>query len=737
MKNEIVAAGGSIPGNKIMSGSLVMVQSIDGNELQYDTLNATLDLGGFVPTLFKPKDADGLLTSENELFGVRPLIRVLVTDPALYKYGEEVLYRHDGKLVGKYYMSSVERVGKTSYRITCVSAIGLLANSQHYGGIYSGITFSELLAEIIGGVVRFGVAPELEDQRLYGWLPIATRRKNLHQALFAMGAAARKDQNGDLMFEPLSDETHTEIEDNRIYTNGTITYPDAVTRVSVAEHTFAAGETDETVVLFEGVVSSERITTPKGDVKQGALVVFDEPVHDLAVENGEIIEGSVNYAVLAPAADCRLTGKKYTHTIRRVTRPETEESGTEETENTINVTDATLISIANSENVANRLMSYYSSAKTVTEEIVLKEERPGDAVRLTDPFGETTKGIIKSLDVTMGNTMKARAEIVSDYSPGGAGNFYTKLEVVSEDGVWTVPDGVSRIRVAIIGGGNGGQSGASGEDGESGQEFTGGSGTGARWGAWGRGGSGGMKGTGGQGGKILVVSLVVTKGETFDVKIGAGGAGGICSDVENAEGASGEETTFGQYTSENGIRSATGYTDLFGSTSYGMPGPEGAADGSDGDSGGEESGPETAGESITIAGVTYVSGKRGETIVGSFVDSNGYTRRVVIAGGGNGGGAAAFSNGEDGGTGSYIADSKQTVGTCGAGGQGGSAGENGNDATVPGSGGQGGSGGGGGGGGASGWSSEAGTYIIGGKGGKGGRGSNGGRGADGCVLIYY
>ncbi len=717
--NSIRVLNDSFQEDSIVTGNVLMVQSLDGNELQYDTMDAVLDLGSMIPTLFKPKDADGLLTIENELYGVRPLIQILVADPTLYKYGEEVIYKHDGVLVGKYYMTSIKRVGKTKYRISCVSPIGLLVNSQHYGGIYSGIKFSDLVAEIIGGVVPFSVAPELENQPVYGWLPISTRRENLHQALFAMGAAAQKDENGDLVFKPLSDETHTEIPESRIYTSGSISYPDAVTKVSISEHAFVANENDEVVTLFEGLVASERITTPSGAVVQGTIVLFNDPIHDLVIDSGEIIESSANYAVLAPASECKLTGQKYSHTVRQVTRPETAEGGYTETENKITVAAATLVSIANSENVADRLMSYYSSAKTISNDIVVDGERAGSAVQVVDPFGDVTKGIIKLLDITMSNTLKAHAEIVSDYSPAGAGNFYKNLVVLSEDGSWTVPEGVTKIRVVLIGGGSGGYSGSQGEAGSAGSSTAKKNGDG---------GKGGSKGQGGLGGRILVLSFGVEVGQTFSAKIGQGGPGGVCVGTECAPGTDGTDTTFGDYSSSNGIRSVTGYADLFGSTVYGLPGEEGIFDGSNGDGGGGAYGPAVTGDSITINGITYVSGAYGNYAVGTY----------AAAYGGNGGGAAAGSNGGPGGDGrmyTSIIDGTE-IAYGGVGGAGATATIPGNDAFIYGSGGQGGNGGGGGGGGGSG-ESISGGRVSGGSGGAGGLGSKGGDGASGCVLIYY
>lgn len=729
MANNLIVSEDTYTDEKIISGVVSQVQSLDGDELQYDTLNATLDLSATVPTLFVPSDADAMLTSDNQTVYVRPLIKILVTDPTLYSYGTEVLYKHNGVLVGKYYMTKMTRVGKTQYQITCVSPVGLLANSQHYGGIYSGTLFLALLEEIIGGVVPFTMAPELANQPVYGWLPVATRRDNLHQALFAMGASALKDSGGDLYIAPLSADTHGEIADGRMYLGGSVKYPDAVTGVSVSEHTYVSSEVDETVTLFEGLVASEQITTPNGTVTNGTVVLFSDPMHDLVIADGEILESGVNYAVLAPSAACKLTGQKYTHTVRQVTRPETVARLVSAKENKITVTDATLVSIANSENVADRLMSYYSSAKTITTDIVVDEERAGTAVQFTDPFGDITNGIIKSLDINMSNTLKGRAEIVADYTPGGAGNYYQNVEVISADGEWTVPSGVEKIRIVLIGGGDGGSSGANGTDGTEG-ELVIGNGYVAK-GTDGDGGEGGQAGSGGLGGRIFVKSISVVEGDVFTVTVGEGGSGGICEGTESVPGGEGTDTTFGEYTSADGTRSATGYAELFGGVNYAVPGVDGIA-GLDGLGNNNETG-----DTIIIDGVTYVCGTVGEDSLATWTNSSGYTGGTATPRGGHGGGAAAGANGGDGEDAYGETYGQEAIGFGGAGGAGATAAFAGADGEQYGSGGSGGHGGGGGGGGGSGDTVVSSVAVIGGKGGAGGLGSNGGQGAQGCVLVYY
>jgi len=683
--------------DNLISGSCFIGNSLPGDELSIDTLTAVVDCAEEMPTLFQPADADGMLTKEDELFGVRPIVRLLVNDLSVYSYGEPVSYYHGETLIGKFYMASVKRVGKFNYEISCISAVGLLDNDTHYGGMYNGTPMEEVLSDIVGGMVGYTLAPAFMGLPVYGWLPVATRRENLHQLLFAMGASLQKNTAGEIQIVALTSENPAELLDDRIFLGGSVAYGAPATSASVSEHAYMAYDSDDTATLYEAEVPAEPMTTPRGASVNGALVLFEGPMHGLVVENGEILESGVNYAVLGPSSQCTLTGKKYTHTVRVITMqaPATRALG-EEKDNVITVKDATLVSLANAENVASRVFSYFSSAKTVETDLVMGTERPGDPVTFSDPFGEQTEGFIRSMDVKMGRTLRASATLVSGYVPTGIGNYYEHSVLLTEDQTWTVPESCKgKIRVVLIGGGQGGHGGCKGANGkgESSSSSTG---------------VGGQGGQGGEGGRIYVTTLYATVGRTFSATMGTGGSGGI-SDTAGMEGTA---TVFDSYSSADGRPSTSGYAELFGGGVYGLPGEMGVA-GANG------------GESLTYGGVTYPAGELGKA------DSSG----GITAYGGQGGGAAVGNAGKPGNDGEVYKNPDGTYSTTpGSGGQGGQGGP-GSAATVYGCGGQGGHGGGG--GGAEGSMTGTSSSVWHNGGGTGGLGGQGGKGAAGCVVIYY
>ena len=571
MREKITVNGDDFTTERIQDSTYVLKESLIGDELQQDEVNAKLDLTSLVPTIFCPAGTDGLLTSDEKVLGVRPWVRLLTNDPTAYTYGVPVLCYWKGELLGKFYMTSILRVGKALWQITAVSAVGLLGKQRHYGGIYRGETFEAVAAEIIGGAVPYTIDDILKNQAVYGYIPVATRRDNLHQLLFAMGASIRKDSGGDIFITALKDDTASEIPDKRIFEGGSVKHTSVSAKVIVHEHTFNAYDTDEEVKLYDGEVSAEEITSPMGETVTGSIVLFSEPMHDLTVESGTILESGVNYAVLAPGGGVVLRGKKYAHTMRAVVRPST--ASAEVTENAHVVEKATLVSLLNSEAVADRLYSYYTSAETIETDILVEGERPGDSVTFNDPFDSPAAGLITSMVMSPSGILRAQVEIVSGFSPNAdPGNAYDSLATFTEDGTWVAPV-TGKARLVLIGGGDGGWSGGDGEAGA----YSEGQG-------YGPAGKAGVAGLYGNGGKILVATADVVEGEEYPITIGKGGAGAENNGVESVQGGLGTPTTFGElYTSALGAPSSSGYTELFTGSIYGKRGKSGIAGGKGGD----------------------------------------------------------------------------------------------------------------------------------------------------------
>ena len=534
---------------------------------------------------------------------------------------------------------------------------------------------------------------DVGDIQMYGWLPTASRRENLHQLLFACGVMLDKDSNGDLYFRFPDSETYKSIPDSRIFLGGSVDYMTPATAAEVTEHAWLQLATDETVTLYDN--------TDGSGAAASTFVAFQQaPVHDLATSGNLTVESSgVNYAVVSGTGT--LTGKKYTH-VTKVLRKTVEDPGTEKT---VSVTEATLVNIANSENVCQRVLSYYSSARTIQADVVLNGERPGDQISFNNPYNEPEMAFLASMDVNASSFLRAACELVTGYVPSGGGNNYTQVVVLTGTGNYQFPAGTKKAVAVLISAGDGGWSGGKGKNATGSKHFD----------DERTAGDGGIPGIAGSGGKILSVNLENPSG-TFSYSCGTKGLGGVQDGTESSvAGTQGTATTFGPYSSENGQTSATGYVNLFSGEVYALPGRDGIAGGKGNDESGD--GPNI----VDHNGNVWTPGKNGASYNGDHGTGNG----------GYGGGAAVGANGENGVDG--FVNNKGGFGGSGA------------DGAVPlpgssgatyGSGGDGGHGGGGGGAGGYGSGNKDASGLSNGSPGDGAIGSPGGDGADGVIVIY-
>lgn len=716
---KIVYDGRTYTGTEIQNGNMRLATSLLSSSLESNTFNVTL------------KSPNKNLTNFSR------------NAPITVFNGERQL--------GIFYVQDVKRTAADLYKVSATSAVGILSDGNHYGGIYTGQTAESIIGSICGSV-KYDIQNKLRPIKLYGWLPIATPRDNLAQVLFAMGATLRTDLNGVLRIEELWDGLSGDIGTDRMYQGASVEYASKVTQVSLTEHQYvASGDLDE---LFSG-------TTQSGDI-----ITFDEPVYGLTASGFTIQSQGANFAKLS-AGNGTLKGRKYKHNTREIIK--TVSSASEP--NIKAVKDATLVSLVNSQAVSNNLVNYLKWNRTIKTSVVYQGEIPGDLISTWDPFDKTSVDVcIQEADIILSNTIKANEKMLVGFTPirQEGSESYEYHVVLTGSGTWTVPEGTTSVRAVLIGAGGAGFDGSPGGDSTetwegdeikttrinltapttSASDSSNVSNRGA--GTPGNGGAGGAAGTPG---KVYEVTFSPSSGSRISYSCGSKGT---------SNGALGGATTFGSYSSNSGSTSSAGYTDIITGITYAKSGDSGA-DGGKGGSGAD-------GESVG-----GVSGGKQEPS-GSATRSDSDTQRrsnismdidatANFSLGASGGGGAGGNSGNNLGTPGGDAEVGSvrlsiTTGYINAfvypnkGGTGGD-GADGADASVYGCSGSGAGGGGGAGGDSSASSNVSAQYYVynitietrtdfainNNAGGaavrKGGAGGKGGAGADGCIILYY
>lgn len=672
-------------------------------------------------------------------------VTVFSDDKAIMGFAknDKVEYFRDGRRVGVYYLQTVERVGSDAYTLSALSALGRLITMRHVGGIYTGQTVAEVVPQICGPVDVM-IESVYASRKLYGYLPYSnpdtrtgngrSARDNLSQVLFAIGASLGTDENGVMRVEKLWDGISATITADQINEDSCSTvYETPVSAVEITEHQWVKSQ--DTVTLFEGTA------------EDGALVTFEEPAHSLTAEGFAITEQGDNYAILS-AGTGTLTGKSYNHLTRIVRRTVTE--GAEE--NVVTVSDATLVSLTNSVDVAKRMADYYRHRETIRVDVEPGTERAGRVVQIFHPWDrEMVQACVESRETVISGILNSQTSALVGFKPAQpeSQEFLDERVVLTGSGEFQIPEGTTTIHYVMISAGQGGRCGEKGEDTQSGPKFS--------WTnpvfedrvdgyALALGGKGGPGGKGGMGGRIVEGDLDVAQLKSLAYACGKSGKGAEYS-PDDLPGTDGTDTVFHGMTTAGASAPDWGFTDPITGEQFGGVGEDGLP-------GGDGAGRDPAVSEYTDDSVQqYVSGtiaydEDGNAFTpGPVAGSDGKISMTRIASTGTprsygwyssglGGGPAAGANGKAGTSGRGF-PGETTVDVTGG------AGADGMTATLTpskprryGRGGRGGYGGGGAGSGGIAVKNGNGTITPGAPR-SGGLGSRGGPGADGCIILYY
>lgn len=313
------------------------------------------------------------------------------------------------ELLGVYYISTAEKVGSNRYDIHAVDMVGLAEMAaDHPGGLYDGIRADALAAEILGDDIAWDMDEDLKGVLIYGHLAKASRRENLRQLAFALSAMVCTGHRSHIQISRLSRAKLMGSFDNpKGYENGSIITGTLITAVNVTAHSYLKSE--EPTNLYEDVLTGDE------------LLEFSDPVCDLSITGGEIVESNANHATIRGTGEkVILTGYQYKH-IKRVYTKSNPLKNANDADNPVSYPDMTLVSSHNVQDVLAACYAYNLRLDTVKGKVLTTSERPGDYVEILTDSDGVKKGHLLSLDYVASTKLAADAVILADYEGDDAG----------------------------------------------------------------------------------------------------------------------------------------------------------------------------------------------------------------------------------------------------------------------------------------------------------------------------
>ena len=264
----------------------------------------------------------------------------------------------NGKLKATCFVKSASKKAKNIWDIKTEDYIGVMGTTPYYGGIFNEHNAFELLKDIFETAkVPYTIAEEFSFAEVNGYIPFTNCRDALMQVCFAVGAVVSTANRADVCVYKSSNEVTQKIDNGRIFQGVSEKERKIVTSVEVVAHNYTP--IDEEVSLYE-----------TSEAENEVFIKFNQPIHDLTIDNGDILDSGYNYAIInANGVNCKLIGHTYKHTtiVKRKNNPLVSMS---DSENIVLVDKATLVTNKNVDNILDLCYNYIVNKKEISLTII-------------------------------------------------------------------------------------------------------------------------------------------------------------------------------------------------------------------------------------------------------------------------------------------------------------------------------------------------------------------------------
>lgn len=312
----------------------------------------------------------------------------------------------NGNLMATAFVKKGTRKTKKSWQIQGEDYIGLMDSIPYYGGIYNNKNAIELLTDIFTvAKVPYIIDDVFADATVTGYIPFTTCRDSLMQVAFAIQAVVDTSNSEVVKVFALEEDVKQTVHLNRIMQGQNFANDEIVTGVEVTSHAYKP--TSETKDVYDATESG---------VGENVFIKFSEPLHDLSISNGEIVESGTNYVVINAYENCILKGQKYEHTTqtKRKNNPLVLAS---DLEKIVSVDRATLVSQKNIDNVLEKCYNWVTRTRTTNLDIVEGKHivydnfiKYGEKKYGQFKYGEKNKSLVYDKPVNVGERIAAETE---------------------------------------------------------------------------------------------------------------------------------------------------------------------------------------------------------------------------------------------------------------------------------------------------------------------------------------
>ena len=310
-------------------------------------------------------------------------------------------------LRAKSFIKSSKRISSNEWTIKTEDYIGKLESVMFYGDIYTNKNAFDLFGEIFEKAnTPCNISDVFQNVTVSGHIPFTNCREALMQVAFAVGAIVDTSDSAVVnIYKPNYVSSQT-IPLSKIIQGQNFEETAKMTAVEITYHEYTTGSED-TMTIYEA---------EKNGTGEGIFVKFPEPIYELNIVsgNGEKIETGTNYAIInAYSDDFKIIGKKYKHT-EIIKRQQNELVLETDSDNVITVTNATLVSRSNVDDVLARCFKYYNNNLSINMKIIERSTTMQDAPKYGSAKYGTFKYGGKSDKTKVGDTITCETEYMGE-----------------------------------------------------------------------------------------------------------------------------------------------------------------------------------------------------------------------------------------------------------------------------------------------------------------------------------
>lgn len=287
-----------------------------------------------------------------------------------FQQGQSLSIYNNDVLKATTFIKEYKRKSETLWDIKSEDYIGVLDRVPFVGGIYKNKSSNELFREIFKTAgVPYDVAETISAD-LSGYIPYTTCRNALMQVALATRAVIDTSANEVVSVVDFSKSYgDVNVLASQIMQGESYDEEEAVTSVELVTHLYIASPEVEEVYKAS-----------ESGAGEGIFIKFNEPLHDLVISDGQIIESGANYAIINANDSCVLTGEKYLHLTRA--KSKSNPSAPTNVERIVAIEGATLVSTTNVDAVLDYCFDWLIKTRKINLRVAeRKHVTEGDPIR--------------------------------------------------------------------------------------------------------------------------------------------------------------------------------------------------------------------------------------------------------------------------------------------------------------------------------------------------------------------